>query len=138
MTNSAWFNLPVINVQRSKTFFNELGATFVENETNDMFGIYLGKNKVQVMMFSHVHFEQFTQAKVADTNNAGELLISMEAQSKQEVDEMAKKVRSAGGSIFAGPETWQGWMYGFGFQDPDGHRWNMVFMDWDKTDSTKP
>lgn len=66
MTNSYWFNLPVKDLQCSKVFFKELGATFVENETNEMFGIYLGKNKVQVMMFSYVQFEQFTQAKVAD------------------------------------------------------------------------
>lgn len=138
MTNSAWFNLPVKDVQRSKLFFKKLGTTFVENETSEMFGIYLGKNKVQVMMFSHQQFEQFTQARVADLSHSGELLISMEAQSKKEVDELAEKVRKAGGTIFAGPETWQGWMYGFGFQDPDGHRWNMAFMDWDKMPTTKP
>lgn len=83
MTNSYWFNLPVKDLQCSKVFFKELGATFVENETNEMFGIYLGKNKVQVMMFSYVQFEQFTQAKVADLSHSGELLISMEAQSKK-------------------------------------------------------
>ena len=132
MTNSAWFNLPVKDIPRSKAFFEQLGARFVERETPEMFGIYLGKNNVQVMIFGHAQFEQFTQAKVADLSNTGELLISMEAQSKTEVEELAEKVLAAGGTIFAGPETWQGWMYGMGFQDPDGHRWNMAFMDWDK------
>lgn len=131
MTNSAWINLPVNDVQRSKAFFKQLGATFVENETPTMFGIYLGSNKVQVMMFGHQEFEQFTQSKVSNSTHSAELLISMEAANKAEVDELANKVKAAGGKVYAGPETWQGWMYGMGFQDLDGHRWNIAFMDWE-------
>ena len=131
MNNSAWLNLPVKDVQRSKAFFKKLGATFVENETPSMFGIYLGSNKVQIMMFGHEEFERFTQTKLTDTSKSGEMLISMEATTREEVDELAEKVTDAGGTIFGGPETWQGWMYGMGFQDLDGHRWNIAFMDWD-------
>lgn len=138
MTNSAWFNLPVKDLQCSKVFFKELGATFVENETNEMFGIYLGKNKVQVMMFSYVQFEQFTQAKVADLSHSGELLISMEAQSKKEVDDMVEKVRKAGGTISPDLKLGKAGCTVLVFQDPDGHRWNMAFMDWDKKPTTKP
>ncbi len=132
MTKSAWFNLPVKNIERSKAFFEQLGASFVENESSTMFGIYLGANNVQVMMFSHPEFEQFTQSKVADLSKSAEMLISMEASTKEEVDELAEKVQLAGGTIFAGPEIWAGWMYGMGFQDLDGHRWNIAFMDWEK------
>lgn len=137
MTNSAWINLPVKDAQRSKAFFEKLGADFVEQEGPEMFGIYLGKNKVQVMMFGHSQFEQFTQSKVADLSNNAEILISMEAQSRQEVEELAKKVTAAGGIIYGGPETWNGWMYGMGFQDLDGHRWNIAYLDWDQMPKEK-
>lgn len=131
MNFNAWINLPIKEVKRSKEFFAKLGATFVEHETETMFGIYLGKNKTQIMMFGHQEFEQFTQAKIADTKSLTEVLISMEASSKTEVDELTRKVTEAGGTVFAGPETWNGWMYGMGFQDLDGHRWNIAFMDWE-------
>lgn len=59
-------------------------------------------------------------------------MISFDAESREEVDEMAAKVRAAGGTIFGEPGEIRGWMYGFGFADLDGHRWNMVFMDFSK------
>ncbi|MCG8374350.1 MAG: VOC family protein [Balneolales bacterium] len=131
MKFNAWINLPIKEVKRSKEFFTKLGATFVEHETETMFGIYLGENRTQIMMFTHPEFEQFTQAKIADSGSFTEVLISMEASSKAEVDELAQKIVEAGGSLFAGPESWQGWMYGMGFQDLDGHRWNIAYMDWE-------
>ncbi len=131
MKNTTWLNLPIEEVKRSKEFFQKLGASFVENETETMFGIYLGENNIQVMMFIHPEFEQFTQAEVTDTSTSAEMLISMEATSKEEVDEMAAKVQEAGGQV-QGPDLWGGWMYGILFQDLDGHRWNMAYMDWDK------
>ncbi len=131
MKHTAWLNLPIREVQRSKEFFKKLDASFVENETETMFGIYIGENRIQVMMFTHPEFEQFTQAEVIDASTSAEILISMEATSKEEVDEMAAKVLEAGGNV-QGPDLWAGWMYGILFQDLDGHRWNMAYMDWDK------
>jgi predicted lactoylglutathione lyase len=59
-------------------------------------------------------------------------LFSFDAESREEVDEMAKKVKAAGGTLYAEPAENQGWMYGFAFVDPDGHRWNMLYMDMSK------
>ena len=58
-----------------------------------------------------------------------EVLINFDAESKEEVDAMAEKVRKAGGKIYAEPGESQGWMYAFGFEDLDGHRWSMLYMD---------
>ena len=74
----------------------------------------------------------FTQNEIADTKKGTEVLINIDAQSKEEVDEMAKIVRKAGGRIFAEPGESQGWMYAFGFEDLDGHRWSMLYMDMSK------
>jgi predicted lactoylglutathione lyase len=132
MKKSIWFNLPVLNIERSKTFFEALGVSFSKMETTTMIGLEFGDEPIRVMLFEHQEFERFTQSTVADVSTNAELLISMEAATKEEVDQLAEKVRLAGGSIFAGPELWQGWMYGMGFQDLDGHRWNIAFMDWEK------
>lgn len=66
---------------------------------------------------------------MVDTQKSSEVLISIDAQSKGEVDEFAAKVREAGGNVFAEPAENQGWMYGCGFADLDGHRWNVLYMD---------
>jgi hypothetical protein len=56
----------------------------------------------------------------------------MDAQSKEEVDVMAKRVKNAGGNIYTAPGEKDGWMYAFGFLDPDGHRWSVLYMDMSK------
>ena len=132
MNNEAWLNLPVSDIIKSKKFFSQIGVRFSKMESPTMLGLELGKGPFRVMLFTHPQFEQFTQSKVVDLNSSAEMLISIEASSKEEVDSLAEKVMQAGGILFAGPETWQGWMYGMGFQDLDGHRWNIAYMDWEK------
>jgi predicted lactoylglutathione lyase len=75
---------------------------------------------------------QFSQNGIADPAKGSEMLINIDAQSRDEVDQMAEIVRKAGGKIYAEPAESQGWMYAFGFVDPDGHRWCMLHMDMDK------
>jgi predicted lactoylglutathione lyase len=67
-----------------------------------------------------------------DTAKTAQMLISFDAESKDEIDELAQKVKDAGGKVFAEPAENQGWMYGFAFADPDGHRWNGLYMDFSK------
>lgn len=77
-------------------------------------------------------FASFVQNTIADTQTHSEMLISIDAESRQEVEELAQKVNEAGGVVFAKPAENQGWMYGCGFSDLDGHRWNVLFMDYAK------
>lgn len=69
---------------------------------------------------------------MTDTKQSTEVLLSIDAESREEVDEMVKKAVKAGGIIFSEPQADQGWMYGAGFADLDGHRWNVLFMDTSK------
>ena len=59
-------------------------------------------------------------------------MINIDAQSKEEVDQMAEIVRATGGKIYAEPGESEGWMYAFGFEDLDGHRWSILYMDYSK------
>lgn len=80
-------------------------------------------------------FKGFNQFPITNTKRSSEILFSFDAESREEVDELAQKVVDAGGKIFSGPGDNQGWMYGFGFSDLDGHRWNVLFMDMSKIQS---
>ncbi len=133
MTKEIWLNLPVRDVNKSKEFFSKLG--FTQNEkhaASDMVCFEVGEKKMTVLFFAEETFKNFTKSDVSDANRGAEVLISFDAESREEVDETARKVFEAGGTIFAEPAEIQGWMYGFAFADPDGHRWNMVYMDFGK------
>lgn len=134
MTKEFWLNLPVKDVSRSKTFFKEMGFSFNEN-----FGggpnsacLQVGSKNVVVMLFEEPTFKSFTVNPLTDTQRSTEVLLSIDAESPAEVDEIAQKATAAGGTVFSKPAESQGWMYGCGFADLDGHRWNVLHMDMSK------
>ncbi len=133
MTKQIWLNLPVKSVAKAKDFFWKIGFSFNEqHDTPSSTCMVVGESHFVVMLFEESLFEGFSQNKITDTKASSEILISIDAESKEEVDELAQKVQDAGGTIFSPPAESQGWMYGFGFADVDGHRWNVLFMDFTK------
>ncbi len=133
MVKNLWLNLPIKDLDRSRAFFTAIGFRFKDGYTgNGFLCMEVGDPGVAVNMWTHEVFKGFCSTGIANPADAPEVLLSFDAQSRAEVDEMAQKVRDAGGEIFAEPKENQGWMYGFGFKDPDGHRWNMLYMDMSK------
>ncbi|HRH41883.1 MAG TPA: hypothetical protein PKY82_09585 [Pyrinomonadaceae bacterium] len=134
MTKELWLNLPVKNVKRSKEFFTKLGFTFntTHGDSDESACLLVGTKNVVVMLFAEPTFKGFVQNEITDTSKSSEILLSFDTESVAEVDEMAEKVREAGGTIYAAPAEIQGFMYGFCFIDLDGHRWNALYMDMSK------
>ncbi|MEK5645932.1 extradiol dioxygenase [Paenibacillus rhizosphaerae] len=126
MSQEIWINLPVKNVERSTAFFNEIGfnATSFGNERAK-----LTIGQTTILLFPDAVFEKFTGSKTADTTHNAEVIFSLGAESREEVDAFIQKVEFAGGSIFGKPNEIDGWMYDAGFADLDGHRWNLLYMD---------
>lgn len=133
MTKEIWLNFSVKDVGKSQGFFEKIGWTLNEKHTNEeMVCFEVGAKKITVLFFAEEIFKGFTKHGISDTNAGSEVLISFDAESREEIDDTARKVFEAGGMIFAEPAEIQGWMYGFAFADLDGHRWNQVFMDFGK------
>lgn len=134
MTKELWMSLPVRDVQKSREFFTTLGFSFHPRHINsdEMAGLLIGENNVMVMLCQETTFRKFIQTEIADTKQGVEILFSIDAQSREEVDDMAQKAVQAGGTIFGEPKEQEGWMYGCGFADLDCHRWNVLYMDMSK------
>lgn len=134
MTNEIWINLPVKNINRSVAFFLELGFSLNPNhgKSQESASIIIGKKNVVVMLFDEATFTRFSGNPLSNVVSGTEVLFSIDAESREEVDKMAGKVKEAGGAIYGGPAENYGWLYGFGFADLDGHRWNMMYMDMSK------
>jgi predicted lactoylglutathione lyase len=132
MTKELWMNLPVKDINRSKEFFSSIGFGIKDGATDTSVAISVSEKNIIVMLFQEDIFKQFAKNGLADTSKTTEVLFSFGAESREEVDEVAKKVTAAGGNLFAPPAEIQGWMYGCAFADLDGHRWNALFMDMSK------
>ncbi|WP_443943517.1 VOC family protein [Pedobacter sp. AW1-32] len=131
MIKSLWINLPVKDVNKSKAFFTEIGfrpnAGFGGNDISASFVI--GDSNLILMLFEKSLYESFAGGPAVNPSTGNEVLFSFDAESEQEVDELAQKVVAAGGTIYGEPGYKDGWMYGCGFADLDGQRWNILYMD---------
>ena len=134
MTKEIWINLPVKDVNKSKIFFTSIGFSLNPHYSNgdESACINVGSKNIAVMLFKENAFKNFIQHEIADTKKGTEVLFSFDAENEEEVNEMAKKVVDAGGTMYSKPAKVQGWMYGCAFIDLDGHRWNILHMDMSK------
>lgn len=134
MTKELWINLPVKNVKKSLDFFTQIG--FILNKKhppNEEGGsLLVGDKGLVIMLFQENTFKGFVQNELIDAKKGSEVLFSIDAQSEEEVDQLAKQVIKAGGKIFSEPQLKNGWMYGCGFIDLDNHRWNILYMNFEK------
>jgi len=123
--------LPVKDLQRSKDFFIKIGFSFKDSPPN-LLSLLAGNEDVVINLFKENDFKGFTANEILDTNKGTEVLFNIGAENKDEVDKFAEKVKKAGGKLYREPEEKDGWMYGCGFTDLDGHRWSMLYMDTSK------
>jgi uncharacterized protein len=123
MIHKAWVNLHVKDPGKSVAFFKQLGFS-----QDPRYGDCIVVGDVIVMLFAEPEFKNSTMHEIADTNQGTEVMISIQTENKEEVDEIVQKAEQAGGTVFAAPMK-QGWMYGAGFSDLDGHRWNVLHFD---------
>jgi uncharacterized protein len=139
MLREIWLNLPVKDVMRSKEFYTQVGFNFNPKFNNgpDNACMICGDRNFIVMLFPEATFKNFTKAEIADSKTGSQMLISIDALSREEVDNYAAKAEAAGGTVFGKPGESQGWLYGCGFTDLDGHRWNVLYRDLEKMPGKK-
>ena len=128
MSTKIFVNLPVKDLNKSKAFFAALGYTFNPQFTDDTAACMVISDDIYAMLLTHGKFKEFTPKQVVDATKATEVLVCLSCESRGHVDELVRKARAAGGTIYNEPKDY-GFMYGHGFQDPDGHIWELMWMD---------
>ncbi len=128
MATKVFINLPVKDLEKSIAFFTGLGYSFNPQFTDEKAGCMVISDSIFAMLLTEPFFETFTKKKVADAKTSTEVLIALDANSKDEVQQLVAKARELGGTIYAEPQD-QGWMYQHSFADLDGHQWELIYMD---------
>jgi predicted lactoylglutathione lyase len=129
MSRKIFVNLPIKNMEKSQAFFKSLGFSFNPQFTNEQGAcMVISEDHSYVMLLVEPFFKTFIQKSIADTRNTTEVLVCLSCDSRAEVDDMVKKALAAGGQSPNAPQD-HGFMYGHGFEDLDGHIWEVVWMD---------
>ena len=128
MGRQIYVNIPIKNMERTKAFFTSLGFGFNPQFTNDSGACMIVADDIYVMLLTEGFFQGFTKKPVADATKSTEVLLCLSCQSRAEVDELVGKALAAGGKAPNPPQD-HGFMYGHGFEDLDGHQWELMYMD---------
>ncbi|WP_432011811.1 VOC family protein [Streptomyces cucumeris] len=121
-------NLATNDLETSKKFFTELGYAINPQFTTDECACVVISDSIVAMLLTRKRYQDFTSKKIADSTTTSEVLLCLSAESRAKVDELVDKALAVGGSP-AGETQDHGFMYGRSFQDPDGHTWEVAWMD---------
>ena len=121
-------NLPVDDLPRSKAFFESLGLGFNPQFTNDQGACLVVGENIYAMLLVKDFFKTFTSKPLADATRSTEVLVCLSCESRAEVDDLVARAVQAGGTAPRKPQD-HGFMYGHGFEDLDGHIWELMHMD---------
>ena len=122
-----WSNLAVSDLERTTKFYTELG--FKSNgSSKELTSFFVGEDDFIMHFFIKDKLESEIKGKLADLKQGNEIIFTLSAESKGEVDQWAKEVQRAGGNLVSKPEEFGEGYYGFVFSDPDGHKFNVFYM----------
>jgi uncharacterized protein len=128
MHQQIYVNLPCKNLPRSVAFFKALGYGFDERFTNDDGAcLVLGEN-LYAMLLAEPFFKTFTHKEITDSQRSTEVLLCLSCESREVVDALVAKAVAAGGRAPREPQD-HGFMYSHGFEDLDGHTWEVAHID---------
>ena len=127
MAQSIFINLPVHDLGKSRAFYAGLGFSFNEQLSNDQAACVVVAQNILVMLLVKPFFATFTSKPIADAHQTSEVLNCLSCESRERVDELVRLAKQHGGSAPRDPQD-HGLMYGHGFEDPDGHIWELAYM----------
>jgi uncharacterized protein len=129
MTQMIFVNLPVADLARATAFYEAIGGERNPQFSDATAACMVFSETIFVMQLTHDKFRQFTPKAIADARTTSEVLLCLSAESREAVDETVDKAGRAGGRLDPGPQQDHGFMYGRSFEDPDGHIWEVMWMD---------
>lgn len=127
MSRQIFVNLPVRDLSVSVAFFTALGFRFDPRFTDDNATCMVVADGIHVMLLVEPFFQTFTDRRIADARSHTEVLVCLSCEGDAEVDDLVARAAAAGGRAHRTPQD-HGFMYAHGFEDPDGHLWELVHM----------
>jgi uncharacterized protein len=128
MATKIFVNLPVKDLKQSVEFFTQLGYTFNKQFTDESATCMVISDDIFAMLLEHERFKTFTPKPICDATKNTEVLVALSCESRAQVDELVRKAVAAGGTTYKEAQD-HGFMYAHGFQDLDGHIWEVFYME---------
>jgi len=129
MPKMIFVNLPVANLDKSVAFYEAVGATKDERFCDGTAACMVFSETIFVVLLTHAKYNFFTPKKIVDARTSSEALICLSADSRADVDAVIGRAQQAGAKLDPTPQQDYGFMYGRSYEDPDGHIYEIMWMD---------
>lgn len=129
MEKMIFVNLPVSDLKRSIAFYEAVGAANNPQFTDDTAAMMRFSDAINVMLLTHERFQGFTPRAIPDAHQTAQVLLCLSEESRAAVDATLARAVAAGAVGDPNPAQDHGFMYGRSFADPDGHIWELAWMD---------
>jgi uncharacterized protein len=127
MHTQIYVNLPVKDLTKSRAFFESMGYSFNEEWSNEQGACLVLGEHLFAMLLTQAYFATFLSKPVSDAKQASEVINCLACESRDMVDALVSKAIAAGGTS-SKPAIDHGFMYIHGYQDLDGHLWELMAM----------
>lgn len=121
-------NLPVKDLKRSVDFFTKVGFEFNVNFTDESATCMIIGDNIYAMLLVEDRFQSFISKKISNAADTAEVIVALSVDSREQVDLIVQAALDAGAKPYNDPQD-HGFMYGWSFQDPDDHLWEVSYMD---------
>jgi len=129
MNKMLFVNLPVADLARSRKFYESIGATNNPQFTDETAACMVFSDTIYVMLLTHPKWASFTGKTIVDAHHAAQVMLALTCESRVQVDAVTRAAAHAGGLADVNPPQDHGFMYSRAFEDPDGHIWELVWMN---------
>jgi predicted lactoylglutathione lyase len=129
MPTQVFINFPVKDLEKSKAFFAQLDYTFNPQFTDESAACMVISDTIYSMLISEPKFKTFTAKEIANGHATKEVIVCLSCESRKQVDETISKAVTGGGKAWPAEPLDYGFMYYHGFEDLDGHHWEIMYMD---------
>ena len=129
MSKMIFINLPIMHLARSTVFYEALGSSRNPKFSDETSACMVFSETIHVMLLTHEKYRNFTSRPIADAHASSAALIALAFDSRDEVNATIDRAAAAGGQADPNPKQDHGFMFGRSVQDPDGHVWEIFWMD---------
>lgn len=129
MAQMIFVNLPVADLPRSVAFYEAVGFTRNPKFSDDTAAAMGWSEAIHVMLLSHDKWRSFTDKTIPDARSSAQVMLCLSRDSRASVDAMMENVAKGGGNADCQPPQDYGFMVCRSFEDPDGHNWEVMWMD---------
>ena len=129
MSQLIFINLPVSDLEKSKAFYEAVGAANNPQFTDETAACMVVSDVIHVMLLTHDKWKTFTSKAIPNAHDSAQVLLCLSSDTKHGVSALVDTAVAAGGKADPTPTQDFGFMFGRSFEDPDGHIWEIMWMD---------